>query len=262
MTVFLPAYTLWLREMVRFIRQKNRVFGALGQPLLFWLLFGFSFNASFRPWVGDPSLSVEMGYLEYFFPGILTMILLFTAIFSSFSIIEDRKEGFLQAVLVSPASRLSIVLGKVSGGATIALLQALLFLCLAPLAHIHLTLWSVLALIIVLWFLGLSLSALGFCLAWRMDSVQGFHAIMMLILMPLWFLSGAFFPSTGLNWVIKSLMAINPLTYGLSVVRHILYWNSPEFLFGLPSFALSMGILVLFGISVFLISWKAVHERF
>src|SRR3989338_7634266 len=185
MTVFLPAYTLWLREMVRFIRQKNRVFGALGQPLLFWLLFGFSFNASFRPWVGDPSLSVEMGYLEYFFPGILTMILLFTAIFSSFSIIEDRKEGFLQDILVSPAPRLSIVLGKVSGGATIALLQALLFLCLAPLAHISLTAWSVGALIFALWFLGLSLSAFGFCLAWRMGSVQGFHAIMMLILMPL-----------------------------------------------------------------------------
>lgn len=255
MTTFLPLYTLWLREMVRFIRQKNRVFGALGQPLLFWLLFGSSFSASFQP-----SLSVKMGYLEYFFPGILTMILLFTAIFSSFSIIEDRKEGFLQAVLVSPASRLSIVLGKVSGGATLALLQALLFLCLAPLVPIHLTVWSVLALIIALWFLGLCLSALGFCLAWRMDSVQGFHAIMMLILMPLWFLSGAFFPSTGLPWILRGLMALNPLTYGLSVVRHILYWNSPEVLLGLPSFGLSVGLLGVFGAVVLLISWRAVHR--
>ncbi len=255
MSALLPAYTLWLREMVRFVRQKNRVFGALGQPLLFWLLFGSSFSASFRP-----SLSVEMGYLEYFFPGILTMILLFTAIFSSFSIIEDRKEGFLQAVLVSPASRLSIVLGKVSGGATLALLQALLFLCLAPLAHIHLTVWSVLALVLVLWFLGLALSALGFCLAWRMDSVQGFHAIMMLILMPLWFLSGAFFPATGLPWIIKSLMMVNPLTYGLSLIRHIVYWNSPELLLDLPSFAMSFGILVLFGVGVLLISWRSVRR--
>ncbi|MBI3018343.1 MAG: ABC transporter permease, partial [Deltaproteobacteria bacterium] len=147
-----------------------------------------------------------------------------------------------------------------SGGATLALLQALLFLCLAPLAHIHLTLWSILALIAILWFLGLSLSALGFCLAWRMDSVQGFHAIMMLILMPLWFLSGAFFPSSGLNWIIKSFMAINPLTYGLSVIRHILYWNSPELLFGLPSFSMSMGVLGLFGTVVLLISWKSVHR--
>src|SRR3990167_1089873 len=147
MTFLLPLYTLWLREIVRFIRQKNRVFGALGQPLIFWLLFGTSFSASFK--MGN------MGYLEYFFPGVLTMIVLFTAIFSSFSIIEDRKEGFLQAVLVSPTPRLSIVLGKVSGGATIALLQALLFLCLAPLAHISLTVWSVGALIFALWFLGL-----------------------------------------------------------------------------------------------------------
>lgn len=253
MKMFLPVYTLWLREMVRFIRQKNRIFGALGQPILFWLLFGSSFSASFQP-------SMTIGYLEYFFPGILTMILLFTAIFSSFSIIEDRKEGFLQAVLVSPASRLSIVLGKVSGGATIALLQALLFLCLAPVAHIPLTFGSILALIGVLWFLGLSLSAFGFCLAWRMDSIQGFHALMMLILMPLWFLSGAFFPSTGLPWIIKSLMAINPLTYGLSVVRYILYWNSPEVLLGLPSFALSLGGLILFGSSALLISWSLAHR--
>ena len=255
MTVFLPFYTLWLREMVRFIRQKNRVFGALGQPLLFWLLFGSGFSASFRP-----SLSVEMGYLEYFFPGILTMILLFTAIFSSFSIIEDRKEGFLQAILVSPAPRLSIVLGKVSGGATIALLQALLFLCLAPLAHIQLTFWSVAALILALWFLGLSLSAFGFCLAWRMDSVQGFHAIMMLILMPLLFLSGAFFPSTGLPLILKSLMAINPLTYGLSLIRHILYWNSPDLFLELPSLTLSLGILGVFSAVVLLISWMWVHR--
>ena len=255
MTALLSIYTLWLREMVRFVRQKNRVLGALGQPLLFWLLFGSSFSASFRP-----SLAVEMGYMEYFFPGILTMILLFTAIFSSFSIIEDRKEGFLQAVLVSPASRLSIVLGKVSGGATIALLQALLFLCLAPLAHISLTVWSVGALIFALWFLGLSLSALGFCLAWRMDSVQGFHAIMMLILMPLWFLSGAFFPQTGLPWIIKSFMMINPLTYGLSMIRHILYWNSSHLLTDLPSFFLSLGILGVFGAVVLLISWKVVRH--
>ena len=93
-----------------------------------------------------------------------------------------------------------------------------------------------------------------------MDSCQGFHAIMMLILMPLWFLSGAFFPSSGLNWIIKSLMAINPLTYGLSVVRHILYWNSADLLLELPSFSLSVGILALFGAIVLLISWNVVRR--
>ncbi|HBQ21328.1 MAG: hypothetical protein A2Z91_05970 [Deltaproteobacteria bacterium GWA2_38_16] len=238
MTFLLPLYTLWLREIVRFIRQKNRVFGALGQPLIFWLLFGTSFSASFK--MGN------MGYLEYFFPGVLTMIVLFTAIFSSFSIIEDRKEGFLQAVLVSPTPRLSLVLGKILGGATIATLQALLFLLLAPLLHIPLTFWTFVWSLKCLFLIALSLTAFGFCLAWRMDSIQGFHAMMMLVLLPLWFLSGAFFPSSGLPWILKGVMAINPLTYGLAAVRHLLYLGNPG-VSDMPSLGLSLIVIVLWG---------------
>ena len=109
---WLPIYTLMLRELVRFFRQRTRVIGALGQPVLFWILFGAGLRGSFEPPEWAPA---EMTYQEYFFPGVAVLIVMFTAIFSTISIIEDRREGFLQGVLVAPISRLSLVLGKLSG---------------------------------------------------------------------------------------------------------------------------------------------------
>ncbi len=110
MGFWLPVVSLWRRELVRFARDRNRLFGAIGQPLVFWLLLGAGFEKSFAP----PGIS--SGYLEYIYPGILLLILLFTAIFSTISVIEDRREGFMQSVLVAPVSRIGLVLGKVLGG--------------------------------------------------------------------------------------------------------------------------------------------------
>ncbi|OGQ17801.1 MAG: hypothetical protein A3B70_00560 [Deltaproteobacteria bacterium RIFCSPHIGHO2_02_FULL_40_11] len=248
----LPVYTLWQREIVRFLRQKNRVFGAVGQPILFWLVFGSSFSASFRP----QSFSNGASYLEYFYPGILMMIVLFTAIFSSFSIIEDRTEGFLQAAWASPAARWQLVFGKVLGGATLALLQAMVFLCFIPFLHLSLTLPSVIFIILVLFLTAIGLAAFGFALAWRMDSVQGFHAIMMLILLPMWFLSGAFFPSQGLPLVLEWILKLNPLTYALSLLRHMLYEAQNPMLSALPSFEISLGVTLGFSILTLIWAWK------
>ncbi|MEK7730931.1 MAG: ABC transporter permease, partial [Planctomycetota bacterium] len=139
------------------------------------------------------------------------------------SIIEDRREGFLQAVIAAPVRRTAIVLGKVMGSTTLALLQALLFLMLAPLSGIPLTIGSVLALAVVLTIVGVGLSALGFLIAWPMDSTQGFHAVMNLFLMPMWLLSGAFFPASGASRWLAWVMTVNPLTYGVAAVRHALY---------------------------------------
>jgi ABC-2 type transport system permease protein len=122
------------------------------------------------------------------------MILLFTAIFSTISIIEDRREGSCQGVLVAPVSRMSIVLGKVLGGTALAFGQGLLFLLLGPLAGLKLTAGGFVAALGFMLVLAFALTALGFCIAWRMTSTQGFHAVMNLFLMPLWFLSGALFP--------------------------------------------------------------------
>jgi len=207
------ALTLAERELVRFFRQPNRVLGALLQPLIFWLLFGAAFRGSFRaPMAGQT-------YQQFFLPGIVVLIALFTAIFSTISIIEDRREGFLQAVLVAPVRRSSMVLGKVMGGTLLAVLQGTLFLLLGPLAGVSLTLSGVLGSAGVLFAVGFALTSLGFCIAWRMDSIQGFHAIMSVFLMPLWLLSGAFFPADGLPAWLAWVIRLNPLTYGVESLR-------------------------------------------
>lgn len=150
-------------------------------------------------------------------------MLLFAAIFSTISVIEDRNQGFLQGVLAAPVGRGAIVAGKVLGGATLAWLQAMPFLALAPLAGIALTLRSAAAVALVLAVLAVALTAIGFGFAWRVDSVQGFHAVMNLLLVPMWLLSGAFFPLAGAPVWLRALMRINPMTYGVEALRGALY---------------------------------------
>src|SRR6266511_505142 len=180
----LPAVSLCQRELVRFLRQRHRIVGALATPIVFWLLVGAGMNRSFKADVPGGE-----NYLQYFFPGTVLMILLFTAIFSTISVIEDRREGFLQGVLVAPVSRMSIVLGKVLGGTILAFCQGFVLLILAPLVGAKLTIQSLLLAILIMFILSFALTALGLCVAWPMNSTQGFHAIMNLFLIPLWFLS-------------------------------------------------------------------------
>src|SRR6266516_6568730 len=187
----LAVTTLWRREIVRFLRQRNRIVGALGTPLVFWLLIGSGLGSSFRSSGGGER------YLEYSFPGTLALIVLFTSIFSTISIIEDRQTGFLQSVLVAPVRRSAITLGKVLGSSSLALVQALIFLTLAPTVGIGLTPGKVVLLCGILFLIAFELSAIGYFIAWKMDSTQGFHAIMNLFLMPMWLLSGSFFPASG-----------------------------------------------------------------
>ena len=243
---WLVVGTLLRREFVRFIRQKHRVFGALGQPLIFLLLFGGGLSGSFR----NPMLTSNQGYFEYFFPGSLLLILLFTAIFSTISIIEDRREGFLQSVLVSPAPAWSIVLGKTLGGTTLAATQAAIFLVVAPFVGIEFHLIAWLGAIAAMVLMALMMTGLGHMIAWRMDSVQGYHALMNVGLFPMWLLSGAFFPASGAAGWMKILMMVNPLTYGLALLRHLLYLSKPEMTAGLPSLPISAGITVIAAIAM------------
>jgi len=251
MTGFLlPVMTLWQREIVRFVRQRSRLGSALSTPLVFWLLLGGGFSASFRP----PGSPAGTGYLEYLYPGMITLVILFTAIFATISVIEDRKAGFLQGVLVAPVSRTSIVLGQALGGTTLALFQGVLFLLLAPLAGIHLTVSSVLAAIVVMVLVSFALTSLGLIIAWRMQSIQGFHAIMNLILMPIWFLSGAFFPASGLPSWLGWLMRLNPLTYGMAALRSSLYMGNPATVGSLPHLAPSLVVTAAFAIGTFVVA--------
>ncbi len=243
---FLPAFTLWKRELVRFVRQPSRVIGALVPPILFWILIGSGLGDSFRP----------SNYLQYFFPGTILLIVLFTAIFSTISIIEDRHEGFLQSVWVAPIPRTSLVLGKIAGGTTLAFLQGLLFIALAPTIGLKVPLASLPLLLGLLFLISFGLTGLGFFIAWRLDSTQGFHAIMNLFLMPMWLLSGALFPITGAPPWLQAVMRINPLSYGLSALGEIFQLQGHPLQMGIASpqqclSAIAGFAAVTFALSVF-----------
>lgn len=240
---YLPAVkAIAWREWVRFFRQRSRVIGALATPVIFWVLLGFGAD---RVFAAPGSEGQGVGYLSYFFPGALVMILLFTAIFSTITVIDDRNEGFLQGVLVSPAPRSAIVLGKVIGGSGIALVQAVLFLLLYPLVGGWPGVGPVLLALPAMAAVAVGLTGLGLVMAWRMDSTAGYHALMNILLMPMWFLSGAVFPAaTAPPWM-QAVMAINPLTYGHQLVSGLLLGgDAPEGL--VPMWAAAL-IVAAFG---------------
>jgi len=254
---FLPLASLWQREIVRFLRQRSRVVGALGTPLIFWLLMGSGFGSSFRPASG----ALETGYLEYFFPGTLLMILLFTSIFSNISVIEERREGFILSVLVAPPSRLSLVLGKILGVTTLSVLQGGLLLLLSPLIGIQIawTQWPLLLAVVAL--IAIELTALGFAFAWKLDSIQGFHALMNLLLVPMWLLSGALFPMSGASSWVRMIMMINPMTYALSALRQVLYHGVENPILEFCSLATAVGVTSVFGLAMIAISVVLVSRR-
>ena len=251
--VLLPAFTLWWREVVRFYRQRSRVVGVIASPVVFWIVIGSGFGTSFRSGAG----AGQQHYLDYFYPGALIMIVLFTSIFTMMSVIEDRKEGFLLSVLVAPVPRSSIVLGKVMGGTTLSAVQGLIFLAFAPFVGVHMTLIQFLLVVLTVLLVSFALTALGFAIAWPMDSTQAFHAIINLFLIPLWLLSGALFRLAGASSWIRDLMYINPLTYGVEALRNLLYPSSRE-AFPLPA---SMATLVLFSLFMFALAFMMVNRR-
>jgi ABC-2 type transport system permease protein len=235
--MMLAALSLCRRDLVRFFRQRSRIIGVLGTPLIFWALIGSGFN-----------------YMGYLFPGTLIQILLFASIFSTISIIQDRQQGFLQGVLVAPVSRASIVLGKVLGGTAIALVQGTLFMLLGPLVGVRPGPAGWAAALGIMAAVAFGLTALGVLLAWRFESVQGFHAIMNLLLIPMWLLSGAVFrPGQALPWV-RYVMVANPLTYGVDALRRALTGEG-------MSFGISLGVTVAFAAIMFSLATALARRR-
>jgi ABC-2 type transport system permease protein len=214
----LGVATLWWREVRSFYRQRSRIIAALATPLLFWLVLGSGFGRSMQA-----AGAAKAGYFEFFFPGTVALVVLFTAIFANISVIEDRREGFLLSVLVAPVPRLALVLGKVFGATTVGLLQGLLLLPLAPALGFSIRAARIPALIAMIFLLAFGLTCLGFCFAWRLNSVSAFHSVMNTLLLPMWLLSGALFPLDGASTWVRWVMYINPLTYGVAGLRHLLY---------------------------------------
>ena len=189
----------------------------MGQPLIFWFVVGAGLSPNFE------IANLEMDYQAYFYPGVVLMVLLFAAIFSSMSVIEDRRIGFLQCVMAGPGSRMSLVLGKCLGSSSVAIIQALLFVALAPVAGFSFldTDWLLLAVTMILASLGLT--SFGFLMAWLLNNVQAYHAIQMVLLVPLWMISGAMFPPQPDSPVFNAMMTYNPIAHAVSTVRHAMY---------------------------------------
>jgi ABC-2 type transport system permease protein len=239
--MILPVATLWSRELTRFWREKSRVFGFVGSPLVFWLLIGSGF-----------------GDLRFFFPGMLTLTVMFSAVFSTMSLIEDRREGFLLSMLVSPAPRTAMVLGKVLGSATLAWLQGLVFLALGSVVGGRLGLAQALDVAGFLFLISFMFTALGFLFAWKMDSTQGFHAVINLLLFPMWMVSGALFPiATAHGWM-QWLMRINPLTYSLAGLRQLLESGVDPMT---PGFGMSLVITVATGAALLMASIAVANQK-
>lgn len=253
MNFLLPIFTLWQREMVRFFRQPSRVVGALGPPVLFWFLIGSGLGKSFQ--------LAGANYLQYFYPGTVTLIVLFTAIFSTISIIEDRHAGFLQSVLVAPVPRSSVVLGKIAGGTTLAFAQGAIFLCFCPLVGITIRPLALLYLLAILFLISFGLTGLGFVIAWRLDSTQGFHAIMNLMLIPMWLLSGALFPTAGAPEWLRTVMKLNPLTYGVAALSENFLVHGRPLVSGIAAPHVCLAVTAGFGAVMFVVSVLSVRER-
>jgi ABC-2 type transport system permease protein len=235
----LPTLTLWQRELVRFWRQKSRVLGVVASPLVFWLLMGYGSND-----------------LARFYSGALVLTVMFSAVFSTISIIEDRREGFLLSMLVSPAPRGSLVLGKILGSATLAWLQGLVFLLFAPLAGVRVSLLKLLPVAGAIFLISFVLTGLGFVIAWRMESTAGFHAIMNLMLVPMWMVSGSLFPmATAHGWV-KAIMWINPLTYSIALLNHVLALPNAA-----PGALASLTVTAIFGVILLLASGMMAAQK-
>jgi len=223
------VYIIWYRDILRYWRDRWRLVASLAQPLLFLIVFGSGLSSS----LGSGSLFGSRGglsYIQFVFPGIIGMSILFTAIFGAMSIVWDREFGFLKEVLVAPIDRWAVAVGKALGGTTQAMIQGLILLVLAPLVGVKLSVLTVLEIVPLAAVLAFGLASFGVMLASMMKSLQGFQVVMNFLMMPMFFLSGALFPLSGLPGWMTFLTRIDPASYGIDPLRRVVLSDS-----GLPS---------------------------
>jgi ABC-2 type transport system permease protein len=208
-------YILWQRQLKRYLRSKSRIIGSLAQPLFFLLALGFGFGPVF-------SKAGEGNYIQFLVPGIISMTLIFTSVFSGMEIIWDKQFGFLKETLVAPVPRFNIMLGRTLGGATLATLQCTIVLFLSLIAGFRPVSWGLVPIAILIMFLSsLLFTALGTAIASKLDDMQGFQMIMNFLVMPLFFLSGAIFPLER-GTTLGIIASFDPLSYTVDALRHIL----------------------------------------
>ena len=210
------AYTIWYRDIVRFKRDRVRMFSSLGMPVVYLFVFGSGLSPAMAEMGGG-----RIDFKQFMFAGVLTMTVLFTSVFSAVSIVWDREFGFLKVVMVAPVSRVAVALGKVAGGSTVSLFQGLIVLLLAPVLGVDLSISQIVTLIGMMILLAVMMTALGILIAARQKSMEGFHMMMNFVLLPMFFLSGAFFPLRGIPIWMELLSKLDPVTYGVDPLRQV-----------------------------------------
>jgi ABC-2 type transport system permease protein len=240
-------YTIWLRDLTRFFRNKSRILTSLAQPLLYLAIFGTGFASLLG---GQNTALGGVSFSAFIYPGVIGLTIMFTALFTAISVVYDREFGFLKEVLVAPVSRLSVALGKIAGGSTIALMQGALTLFLAPLLGLHFTFPQLLVLLGLMLLLAAVSTALGVLAASRLHSFEGYNVIINFLMMPMFLLSGALFPLAGLPAWMNILVGINPMAYATDALRQVALSSAltPEKLtaLSLHSISINAAVLVLF----------------
>ena len=240
---FGAIYTIWLREIKRFMRAKSRILGSLVGPVVWLSFMGVGLNSTFS--IPNSNFS----YLNYMAPGIIGMSLLFSSVFSGVSVIWEKQFGFLKEILVAPVSRTTIALGKIAGSSTISMLNGLMVLIIATLIGAisvsSLTLVSIPLVILFMILISFSFVSLGLIIASKLNNMDGFQLIMGFLVLPLFFLSGAFFPIQNAPTWMQALAFLDPLMYGVDGLRAVLL--------GVSQLPILLDFTVLVGFSVVMI---------
>jgi len=238
-------YILWLREVKKYLRSRVQIVASLGGPLMYLGVLGFGLGSVFRR-------AGEGNYIQFMAPGVIGMTVLFTAMFSGIAMLWDRQFGFLKETLVAPVPRLSIMIGRTLGGATVAVLQGTLIFVVALIAGFRpTTLLAVPLAFLVIALIAIVFAALATAIGSGLKEMQGFQMVMNFLVMPTFFLSGAIYPLEGLPRVLAAFTRVDPLTYGVDGMRGLLT--------GRTHFGVGVDVAVLLGVGVLFVvlgAWR------
>ncbi len=253
------VYIIWYRNVLRYSRDRARIVASLGQPLLFLIVFGAGLSASL-----GAGLTQQLGnvsYVRFLYPGIISMAVLFTSIFSAMSIVWDREFGFLRELLVAPVSRAAVVLGKALGGSTIAMAQGAILIVLAPAIGVHLSPLLIAELLPLMFLIAFAITSVGILVASRLQTMESFQMIMNFLVMPMFFLSGAFFPLRQLPRWMAVVTRLDPAAYGVDPLRRLLLGSTLAPGIQIGNYHLGtwedIGILVVFAAVMLLLAMRS-----
>ncbi|WP_182201401.1 ABC transporter permease [Paraliobacillus salinarum] len=217
-------YAIWQRDVIKFFRDKARLFGSFAMPFMFLILFGSGMSGALSSMIGGNTAGplADFDFVEFMFPGIIGLTVFNTAIFSALSVVQDKEFGYMREILVSPMSRVSIAIGKVLGGSTVAVIQGLMMLVFVPFIGVSINFFMVLKLIPVMFLVAFAISSIGLLIASSLKTSQGFQMVVQILIFPMLFLSGAMFPLNGMPAWMDVIVKINPLTYSVDMFKKII----------------------------------------